>query len=402
VSDWSSQQNAALKSVEKWLADPTGSQIFRLFGYAGTGKTTLAQHLVSSVKGEVYFAAFTGKAAHVLGQKGCPNPSTIHRLIYQPKDKSRQRLRDLEANRAKLLTQNPVPQQQVQALDKEIAAERSNLGRPMFQLNMESPLKRAGLVVVDEASMVGRQMGQDLASFGCKILALGDPAQLPPVQDASYFSPERPDVMLTQIHRQAAENPIIRLSQRVREDGVLPNGVYGGSRVVSKGELSRDELAQLSLSVDQLLVGRNETRRSCNQRIRQLKGYEKPTPVAQDKIVCLRNDHEQGLLNGQIWFCEEEGVHADETLYLRIANEEGERMSVVAHDAHFLGRELDWTERRNAQEFDYGYALTVHKAQGSQWDNVLILDEWRQAGTRRQWLYTAVTRAAENVTVVKM
>lgn len=402
MADWSSQQDAALKSVEKWLQDPSGAQIFRLFGYAGTGKTTLAQHLVASVKGEVHFAAFTGKAAHVLGQKGCPNPSTIHRLIYQPKDKSRQRLRDLEANRAKLLTQDPVQPQQVAQVDKAIAEERANLSRPMFQLNMESPLRRAGLVVVDEASMVGRQMGQDLTSFGCRILALGDPAQLPPVQDASYFSPERPDVMLTQIHRQAAENPIIALSKRIREDGVLSTGVYGGSRVIARGELSREALAEITLSADQLLVGRNETRRSCNQRLRQLKGYVKPTPQAQDKLVCLRNDHEQGLLNGQLWWCEEEPTHADETLFMRIANDEGERMAVVAHDAHFLGCELDWTERRNAQEFDYGYALTVHKAQGSQWDNVVVLDEWRHAGTRRQWLYTAVTRAAANVTVVKM
>lgn len=403
MSDWSPQQEAALSAVDRWLKDSSAPQCFRLFGFAGTGKTTLARHLVEGVDGAVYFAAFTGKAAHVLARKGCPNPSTIHKLIYQPKDKSRSRLRELEVERAKLLAADPVVKAKVDAVDKEIAAERVNLQRPMFQLNLESPLRGAKLVVVDEASMVGSQMGEDLASFGCRVLALGDPAQLPPVQDKPYFAAFKPEVMLTEIHRQAADNPIIRLSKIIREGGFLEPGEYGESRVLQRSTLDREQLAQLSLSADQLLVGKNETRRGCNRRMRELlERNSSELPLADDKLVCLRNDHELGLLNGQLWKVRENAVGADDHVFLKLEGEEGERVEVYAHTAHFVGRELDWTERRDAQEFDYGYALTVHKSQGSQWDDVVVLDEWRHRATRAQWLYTAVTRAAERVTVVKM
>src|SRR3990172_11942416 len=93
--EWSPQQDQALKAVEDWLHDPS-KQLFRLFGYAGSGKTTLAKHFAEHVKGLTFFAAFTGKATHVLRQRGCPNASTIHSLIYHPRDKSRERLTELE------------------------------------------------------------------------------------------------------------------------------------------------------------------------------------------------------------------------------------------------------------------------------------------------------------------
>ncbi|MFG5630096.1 AAA family ATPase, partial [Enterococcus faecalis] len=102
-------------------------------------------------------------------------------LIYTPKDKSQQRLKELQAERARLLTHKPVPETLVEKVDAAIKAEQINLARPMFQLNTESPLFEAALLVVDEYSMIDEQMGEDLLSFGCPILALGDPGQLPPV-----------------------------------------------------------------------------------------------------------------------------------------------------------------------------------------------------------------------------
>lgn len=404
MADWSPQQERALKDVDCWL-QATGDkpQVYRLFGYAGTGKTTLARHLVEAVHGSVYFAAFTGKAAHVLAQKGCPNPSTIHKLIYQPKDRGRMKLRELEVERAKLLTQNPVPQALLTQVDKAIAIERVNLKRPMFQLNSDSPLKRAALVVVDEASMVGNMMGEDLLSFGCPILALGDPAQLPPVQDRPFFSPNNPDTMLTEIHRQAADNPIIRMATTIRKGEFLKPGRYGQSNVFTRSELSREQLASIIQRTDQLLVGRNATRHASNARMRQLLGRSTSLPQKGDKLVCLRNDYELGVLNGQLWTCDEDGVGDEDQVFLQLSGEsEGDRIQCHAHSAPFYGKEVDSWSRREAQEFDYGYALTVHKSQGSQWDDVVLLDEWTNQQTRRQWLYTGVTRAADRITVVKM
>jgi exodeoxyribonuclease-5 len=138
---WSPQQERAISDVRAWLADPKGKQVFRLFGYAGTGKTTLAKELAQSVRGDVLFATFTGKASLVLRQKGCEDASTIHSLIYK-----------VDVN------------------------ERT--GEATFSLNPDSDLASAALLIVDEVSMVGEELANDLLTFNKRILVLGDPAQL--------------------------------------------------------------------------------------------------------------------------------------------------------------------------------------------------------------------------------
>lgn len=398
-TNWSPQQQTALDRVGRWLK-AKDKPVFQLAGFAGTGKTTLAKHLAATVNGPVYFAAYTGKAAHVLTKSGATNVSTIHKLIYTPKDKSQQRLKDLEAERAKLLTHKPVPTTMLEKVEAAIQAEKINLARPMFQLNSESPLLGAALLVVDEYSMIDTQMGEDLLSFGCPILALGDPGQLPPVQGTSFFS-DKPDILLTEIHRQARDNPIIWMSQEVREGRVLRPGSYGSSRVVPYQQLPRDELRSVVLSTDQLLVGRNATRITSNSRARELLGRTNALPQAGDKLVCLRNNHEVGLLNGQLWKARADSIFDGDYVLLDIESEEGTRVDVSAHPHYFHGNKPEYWERKDAEEFDYGYALTVHKSQGSQWNNVLLFDEW-YGKDRRQWLYTAITRAAERIDVVMM
>ena len=398
-TNWSPQQLTALDRVGRWLK-AKDKPAFQLAGFAGTGKTTLARHLASTVDGPVYFAAYTGKAAHVLSKSGATNVSTIHKLIYTPKGKSQQRLKDLEAERAKLLTHKPVPTTMLEKVEAAIQAEKINLARPMFQLNSESPLLGAALLVVDEYSMIDTQMGEDLLSFGCPILALGDPGQLPPVQGTSFFS-DKPDILLTEIHRQARDNPIIWMSQEVREGRVLRPGSYGSSRVVPYQQLPRDELRSVVLSTDQLLVGRNATRILSNRRARELLGRTDALPQAGDKLVCLRNNHEVGLLNGQLWKALADSIFDGDYVLLDIESEEGTRVDISAHPHYFHGNKPEYWERKEAEEFDYGYALTVHKSQGSQWNNVLLFDEWF-GKDRRQWLYTAITRAAERIDVVMM
>ncbi len=398
-TNWSPQQRTALDRVGRWLK-AKDKPVFQLAGFAGTGKTTLAKHLASTVDGPVYFAAYTGKAAHVLSKSGATNVSTIHKLIYTPKGKSQQRLKDLEAERAKLLTHKPVPTTMLEKVEAAIQAEKINLARPMFQLNSESPLLGAALLVVDEYSMIDTQMGEDLLSFGCPILALGDPGQLPPVHGTSFFS-DKPDILLTEIHRQARDNPIIWMSQEVREGRVLRPGFYGSSRVVPYQQLPRDELRSVVLSTDQLLVGRNATRILSNRRARELLGRTNALPQAGDKLVCLRNNHEVGLLNGQLWKARADSIFDGDYVLLDIESEEGARVEVSAHPHYFHGNKPDYWERKDAEEFDYGYALTVHKSQGSAWPSVLLFDEWF-GKDRRQWLYTAITRAAERIDVVMM
>jgi exodeoxyribonuclease-5 len=411
MTTWSSQQDQALLAVDRWLREPGSPQVFRLFGYAGTGKTTLARHLAQDA-GYVLFAAYTGKAAHVLRTKGCTGASTIHSLIYHSRDKSQATLKEAEAQLAALLlglrqggaTDAYIDGHgEVRRLRAILQQERSSLSQPAFSLNPESEVGRANLVVIDECSMVDGRMGEDLLTFGTKVLVLGDPAQLPPVMGGGFFTEGvTPEVMLTEVHRQAQESSILRAATTVREEGRLELGGDDACRVIELGDLNKE----LALSADQILVGRNKTRHSYNRRMRELLGRTREdAPEPGDKLICLRNNHDKGLLNGAIWHAQDVGSVTEDRVYLEVTPEDGgPPLEVEAHRHPFIGagETPAWWERREAEEFDYGYAITVHKAQGSQWGRVLLLDEsYVFRADRHRWLYTGITRAAEQLTIVR-
>ncbi|MCF6344511.1 MAG: ATP-dependent RecD-like DNA helicase [Devosiaceae bacterium] len=361
---WSPQQQDALKAVSTWLKDKNSEQVFRLFGWAGTGKSTLARHLAQDV-GTVRYAAFTGKAALVMKKRGCTGASTIHSLIY------------------------------TLVSDKE--------GEPQFRLDPESDAVDADLIVIDEVSMVDEILARDLLSFGTKILVLGDPFQLPPVRGAGYFTDQEPNIMLTEIHRQAFDNPIIRMSLDIREGRRLTRGEYGKSLVIAKNDVDQQEV----LKADQVLVGRNKTRLDYNNRLRELLELPHQMPTIGDRVVCLRNNPRKKLLNGQIWIVTDVKVKNKGKLHLTLASDDSSNKlvetSVKTHRDFFMGEEdkMSWPVRKQYDEFTFGYCLTVHKAQGSQWDNVYLFDEsyvFREESQR--WLYTGITRAAEKITIV--
>ncbi len=362
-------QDQALAAVSQWLKDkPSGSRaIFRLFGYAGTGKTTLARHIADSADGKVLFAAFTGKAAQVMRNKGCHGASTIHSLIYR--------------------------------------ARESGEDIPSFELWDDAPASKAKLIIIDECSMVDAELGRDLMSFGVPVLVLGDPAQLPPIQSgagAGFFTESEPDAMLTEVHRQAQDDPIIRLSMDIRAGREIEPFRDGETQVVARSELD----PQRVLEADQVLVGRNVTRRSYNARLRERRGITDPLPVAGDRLVCLRNNRKKGLFNGGLWLVKERGARKTGVMTMRIQPDEGESgkpVKVSVRPECFTGgiENFDWLNRKPYDEFDYGYVLTVHKAQGSQWDDVVLFDEsFAFPDTRERWLYTGVTRAAKRLTLV--
>lgn len=358
------QQSEAAKAVSDWLRNPSGRQFFYLAGYAGTGKTTIARVLAEGA-GEVVFGAFTGKAALVLQSKGCAGASTIHSMIY--------------------------------------TLEKPNTPIPRFVLNPDSPVADCDLVIIDEVSMVGEELGRDLLSFGKRVLVLGDPAQLPPISGEGFFTAGEPDFMLTEVHRQAADNPIIWLSMKVRMGELLGRGQYGESRVISRDQLHTEEV----IAADQVLVGRNMTRRKYNKRIRELLKFTAPHFMIDDRVICLKNNKEKGLLNGGIWSVEKLREQTSEATRMEVMPLDNGMLKmpalVTSHHAWIDGseHELDWREKKKYQPFDFAYAVTVHKAQGSQWDNVLLFDESAAfQENHSKHLYTGITRAAEKVTVV--
>jgi exodeoxyribonuclease-5 len=360
-------QDAALQAVAAWLKDKPGERappLFRLFGYAGTGKTTLAKHVAAGVDGEVKFAAFTGKAALVMRGKGCYGASTIHSLIYR--------------------------------------ARESGEETPNFELWDDAPVSKAALIVIDECSMVDAELGRDLMSFGVPVLVLGDPAQLPPIQGGGFFTDAEPDAMLTEVHRQARDDPIVRLSMQVRAGERLEPGEYGATSVVLRADFDPAR----ALETDQILVGRNATRRAYNGRIRERRDFTDPLPQAGDKLVCLRNNRRKGLFNGGLWQVAERPTARRQILRLRLKPDEGaggKGVKVSVRPECFTGgvEKLEWPQRKKYDEFDYGYVLTVHKSQGSQWDDVVLFDEsFAFPDSRERWLYTGITRAAKRLTIV--
>lgn len=365
---FSPQQSTAIDAVGRWFRDRE-SPIFRVFGYAGTGKTTLAKHFAESIDGKVQYAAFTGKAAMVMKKSGCADASTIHSIIYKFQQ------------------------------DEET-------GKTSFKKRPKFEMAKIKLFIIDECSMVDEDLGRDLQSYGIPILVLGDPGQLPPVSGGGFFTNHDPDVMLEEIHRQAVDNPIIRIATDVREGRRLQHGDYGAVRIIPY----RDVDAQLVTSAGQVLVGVNRTRHKYNGRLRQLSGRKSEFPEIADRLVALKNDHQAGILNGGLWEVLElkkrrRGAINDHCVRMLVKSldfENTKPVEVRCREEFFTGRqnEVPWKELRGTHQFDFGYALTVHKSQGSQWPDVCLFDESGTFAERGRHLYTGITRAAETLTIV--
>lgn len=359
------EQADALAKIERWLtAETSGKQIFTLSGYAGTGKTTLATKAAKRARGNVVFAAFTGKAALRMQMSGCRGAATIHSLIYTP---------------------------------------RNHLnGEAQFILKQGGFLSRAGLIIVDEASMINCQLGNDLLSFGTPVLALGDPAQLQPIKGVGRFPMGDPDVMLTEIHRQAAGSPVLMLANLARMGAPLPEGDHGSSRVVKVEALDDEDLH----NVDQIIVGTNCMRHGFNEAVRKMKGFSTDLPVVGDKLICEANDPDAGIFNGAMFRVVETGRtdNSRQTIDLTVTSvdfpDEDPFEVTVPIECFSDGFEGVGRNRDCVQWMTYGYAITAHKAQGSEWRSVLVVDESAVFGEdRRRWLYAAVTRASERVIV---
>ena len=263
MTSLSKDQLSALSVIQDWTADSSAKQVLKVYGYAGTGKTTLIQHLLDNGP-QIPVMAFTGKAASVLNDKGVL-ATTIHSAIYKPlpenADKVARLNEKIEEAERKLKAETRLQERQL--LVRVIRSYHDALKdvfAPSFVLNEESPIRDAPLIICDEVSMVGLELCEDLLSFGVRVLVFGDPGQLPPIKsEESELSTGEPDVMLTEIMRQAADNPIIRQSIRVRE----------GLEIEAGGTIEvRRKYGDLK-AFDQLITGKNETRRFINDEFRE-------------------------------------------------------------------------------------------------------------------------------------
>ncbi len=389
--EWSPQQVNALQKVKNW--DTTNQQVFKLFGYAGTGKTTLAKHIAETFGGNVGFGAYTGKAASNLTKSGCP-ARTIHSWIYAPSQSSEKHLRELKAQLEDTLKTEDESHFLVINIRQAIEDELENLKRPYFTLRLDSEIRHLKLFIIDECSMLDQFIAEDILSFGIPVLVMGDPAQLPPVKGKGYFM-DNPDVTLTEIHRQAKDNPIIQLAWDIRTGKSLKHQYVGEFvSVLPKKGFPVAEIAKF----DQVLCGTNKTRFMLNRKIRKSLGIDDNLPVKGEKVICLKNNLDRNLMNGELFEVEDSMQVSNLEVNLTLRGE-----VVPAHTRIFWGEkeQIPFYDLKDSEQFDYGYAITTHKSQGSQWPSVCVVDEsYISRGDAMKWLYTAVTRAENNVTVL--
>jgi exodeoxyribonuclease-5 len=379
----SPMQSEAVGNITKWYKVPVKkSQVFYLAGYAGSGKTSLVGSAIESMgisDSDVCYATYTGKAAMVLSSKSDKPVSTIHSLCYE--------------------------------LVEDYMDEATNKVHMVWKIRTKSPAAKAKLIVLDEVSMVNKSMMADLMSFGCKILVLGDPFQLPPVDGDAYFDEHyKPDYFLTEVHRQALENPIIWLSQQVRNGETIKYGDYGETVTKIRYDDATDDMWT---GADQIIVGTNKTRRTLNNWFRELLGYDKVNsrfPVIGDRLICLKNRWDDGLVNGMMLNATTNARVAQdrESFKLDFASDGSLKFTDMnCSSADVLGTKLrmPYWEQKKLVNIDYGYAITCHKAQGSQYNDVLFVDQgfgrWLDDNTYYRHLYTAMTRAAEHLIILE-
>lgn len=379
-TELSKDQEKALRGIMGWYKKPK-RQFVGLGGYAGTGKTTLIAILRKKLKKKlrVAFVTFTGKASRVLRGKLVEQRSlyendsvgTIHSLIYSPI---------------------------VSEKDEIVGWERKK------RIEVD-------LIIIDEASMVDGIIWSDLLGYGVPIVAVGDHGQLPPIRGL-YNLMEKPDLVLEKIHRQARGNPIIQVSVWARKLGKIPMGIFGDGIKKIDGEKDGQEVEEILRSYNQdwlVLCGFNKSRIRLNRFIRSANEQNPGEPVKGDRVICLRNNHAKEICNGMLgtivnisdknqkWYESEIEMDGEMKNY---------RGSILKEQ---FGQErtISFTnERRKTLDgdlFDWGYALTVHKAQGSQSPKVLLFEErfgMMNDEEWRRWLYTGVTRAEKELVVV--
>jgi exodeoxyribonuclease-5 len=339
-----------------------------LGGFAGTGKSTLVAELIRRLPG-FRVCAFTGKAANVLRRKGV-EASTIHSLIYLPVD--------------------------VEWVDDEGVTHRDVrwVKRDPEDFDGEG-------FIVDEASMVGRDLYDDLRSYGRPIIFVGDHGQLPPVQASGFFNAMiDPDIKLETIHRHAGEIP--RFAEFVRQ-GNTPSDWrkhkgYSGTSVRFTPSAPLDVVCRTAGEPDQVICAFNQKRIDLNVAWRKLHGLPVDNLLPGERLICLQNDHERGIFNGQ----QGRIVSVDllrERLVFRI-DHEGRDVAVrfmaeAFHELRPPPRDPD-----GRIPFDYAYCVTCHKAQGDEWDHVLVFEQHSTLWQPERWAYTAATRARQQLTWV--
>lgn len=402
MAELTADQTAADKSIADWYLH-SSRQIYVLAGLAGTGKTTLLRHTVcNTLKLEpdksVAFVTPTGKAATVLIRQGIP-ATTLHRLIYQA----------IAEENETIINGKPIK------VEKLVFRRRESID------------KAIKLIVLDEFSMVSDEVLSDIMRFDVKMLVCGDNAQLPPVEGMNSFL-TAPDFSLRTIVRQQEGNPIIRLAHSAMKGKYIPYGNYGNRAfVMSARRIKPEYRKKYLLKAEQVICGLNKTRSKINDEIRGYRGFY-GLPQKGEKLICTLNNWEQ-FIDGEFRYNMVNGIIG----YVKDVRYAGENIGFMRFRADFLDEDCpeevpfdtgffengayryrrgdyfeQFDEEGNAtgaftlNRFEFGYCISCHKAQGSEFDSAVVFDEsyaFKEDSAR--WLYTAITRAKDKIIILR-
>lgn len=364
-------------------------------GYAGTGKSTLVKFITQSLPGidpdtDVVYATYTGKAAQVLISKGNENSMTLHRLLYESVPKP----------------------------------DGTFLRKPKLTIDYS-------VVVVDEVSMAPKEMIDLLFRHrNIYVICLGDPFQLPPIdKDSDNHLLDNPHIFLDEVMRQAKESEIIRLTMDIREGKTLNNFNGNDVKIYNKQTLNTGMMTW----ADQIISATNKTRTNMNTQMRMILGRG-DNPEDGDRVICLRNYWDNFNTNGDYLVNGTIGTIVDvyssfnvippyyggktiDVTYADFISDDGfsygnlqmDKKEILTGERCLDNRTIYRLTRSKRyatlvpMEFTYGYCITCHKAQGSEWDRVLVLEEKFPFDKveHARWLYTAATRASQKLVIVR-
>jgi len=395
----SEDQEIVVSKVLDWYnniseSDNVEKAYITLGGYAGTGKSTIQRFIRDRLGDEtvVGFVSLTGKAVNVMDKKlrGClrqkDSLSTLHSFMYHPI---------------------------IDDYDNVTGWELKLMAKDFDNTNPDlAPY--VDVFINDEASMTGRDLFKDLSSYNKPMIFIGDHAQLPPISGELNLM-ENPELRLEKVHRHSEENPILYLATKARAGKLIPFESFSSkvkklTRVEAQKDDRINELLEDRTNNTCVLTPYNNTRVNINRLVRKRYDLNRDSPAVGDKIICLRNDRRSGIYNGMIGVILElkpskmapdlnytMKIKADDRLY--------NNLEVAKYHFNFNPKtdpkpaftNLDYRDLGTL--WDYGYAMTTHKAQGSQFKSVII---WGEAwpAIRNRWLYTAITRAQEELYII--
>lgn len=395
--EFTETQEKSLDRIYKWILEQS-KQYCRemiLTGYAGTGKTTLLAEIKKHFPfKKMAFLTYTGKASVVLRKKLyeiCGEEllegdfiGTLHSFIYEP-----------------------IMRFNINLKIDEIVG---------WRIKEEFDLE-ADLIIIDEASMLNSDMLNDIREnfkYTPVLYAL-DPFQLPPINqqfcklltDASTL--KIPVLSLTEVHRQAKDNPIIQISMyvRTRDFDKIKIGKYSDSVFKFKYDNNFDKILDHFDFMDpslSCLTFTNVVRKDFNNRIRKFNKFKQPEPYPTEKVICLRNDRSLGIYNGEIGKILYSMYESQNMLNCVVDFDDRViDLMINMYDFGLSGPTSKELKGKRLSYFDYGYVITVHKAQGSQWNKVIVFDiDENKFQTRldyQRWLYTAITRSSEKLLI---